>query len=274
MRQFLEPGSVSVVVTSPPYNIGARYQTYEDAKPREEYLQWIGRVAGEVQRVLEPAGSFFLNVGGTPVDPWIPWDVANRLREQFALQNVIHWVKSIAIEQRAGGEHDGVNTDFAVGHYKPITSPRFLHDCHEYIFHFSLTGAVTLDRLAIGVPYMDKTNIGRWKTADKDLRCRGNTWFIPYKTIRSRDSQRPHPATFPKQLAEMCIKLHGVTKTKLVLDPFVGLGSTAVAAQGLGLPCVGFDVDQTYLDIAKSRLTGWLEDDAALGVQLPLGEAE
>jgi site-specific DNA-methyltransferase (adenine-specific) len=72
----------------------------------------------------------------------------------------------------------------------------------------------------------------------------------------------------------MCIKLHGVTKTKLVLDPFVGLGSTAVAAQGLGLPCVGFDVDQTYLDIAKSRLTGWLEDDAALGVQLPLGEAE
>jgi len=274
IRRIVEPSSVSVVVTSPPYNIGVRYHSYEDAKPPEKYLDWIEEVAVEVKRVLEPEGSFFLNVGGRPGNPWIPWDVANRLRAHFALQNVIHWVKSIAIDKREAGTPGGQAGDIAVGHYKPITSPRFVHDCHEYIFHFTVTGSVALDRLAIGVPYQDKSNIGRWKNARRDLRCRGNTWFIPYKTIRDRSSQRPHPSTFPALLPEMCIRLHGLPKTKLVLDPFVGLGSTAVAARSLGVPSVGFDLDQYYLDVARSRLSGWIEDDSSLGYQLKLGEAD
>ncbi len=274
MRQLIEDGAVSVVVTSPPYNIGVRYRSYEDAKAPEKYLDWIEEVAIELKRVLEPEGSVFINVGGRPGDPWIAWDVANRLRKLFVLQNVIHWVKSIAIDKKEASNDSTPRADVAVGHYKPITSPRFLHDCHEYIFHFTLTGAVILDRLAIGVPYQDKSNIGRWKTAKRDLRCRGNTWFIPYKTIRDRASQRPHPSSFPAQLPEMCIKLHGVAKTKVVLDPFVGLGSTAIAARYLGVPSVGFDVDKYYLDIARSRLSGSIDDDSAVGLQLKLGEVD
>jgi hypothetical protein len=77
------------------------------------------------------------------------------------------------------------------GHYKPITSRRFVHDCHEFIFHLTKRGDVLLDRLALGVPYADKSNIARWgHTAGRDLHCRGNTWFIPYRTVLETDLTR------------------------------------------------------------------------------------
>jgi site-specific DNA-methyltransferase (adenine-specific) len=71
----------------------------------------------------------------------------------------------------------------------------------------------------------------------------------------------------------MCIKLHGAERVRRVLDPFVGLGSTAIAGQRLGLPCVGFDLDQYYLDIARRQLTAWVDEDLD-AAQLPLGVAE
>lgn len=271
MRRLLAEGSVSMVVTSPPYNIGVRYSTYTDTRPREEYLAWIEEVAQEVNRVLEPEGSFFLNVGHRPGDPWLAWDVAGGLRRHLVLQNVIHWVKSIAIEKADVGDYPGIWGDVAVGHYKPITSSRFLNDCHEYIFHFTKTGSVSLDRLAVGVPYQDKSNIGRWKAASRDRRCRGNTWFIPYETIHSRARQRPHPSTFPPKLPEMCLRLHGLARTKLVVDPFLGSGSTAVACLRLGVPCLGFDIDADYLDWARDRLQ---EEYQRLHPDAPLQKAD
>ena len=110
------------------------------------------------------------------------------------------------------------------------------------------------DRLAVGVPYQDKTNIARWKGTKRDVRCRGNTWFIPYETIQSRDKERPHPATFPVKLAEMCIKLHGLRRTKLVLDPFLGIGQSALTAQNLKKSFVGFELDPAYYNEAVRRL--------------------
>jgi site-specific DNA-methyltransferase (adenine-specific) len=140
------------------------------------------------------------------------------------------------------------------GHYQPIQSPRYLNACHEFIFHLTRTGSVRLDRLAVGVPYQDKSNVSRWKGAARDVHCRGNTWFIPYETIQSRDKERPHPATFPVKLPEMCIRLHGVSRTKRVLDPFLGLGSSAVASARLGVPFIGFDVDAGYVDESAKRV--------------------
>ena len=246
MRELLEPGSVDVVVTSPPYNLGTGYKTYDDGIPREEYLAWSEEWFAGVARVLSERGSFFLNIGGRPMDPWGPFEVVLRARKLFKLQNVIHWVKSIAIEKEDVGNYPGITGDVSVGHYKPINSGRFLNDCHEYVFHLTKTGEVPLERLAVGVPYQDKSNIARWKNTKADVRCRGNTWFIPYKTIQSRDEERPHPAAFPVKLPEMCIRLHGVKRTRLVLDPFTGIGSSAVAAARLGVVFVGFELDREY----------------------------
>jgi site-specific DNA-methyltransferase (adenine-specific) len=268
--------SVDLVVTSPPYNLGIGYGKYSDRQDRRLYLQWCREWAGEVRRVLKPNGSFFLNIGAAPSNPMLPHEIVIELRDLFVLQNAIHWIKSIAIDETRGHTgHDGphliplpegeaeakrqvrawVNAT-THGHFKPIGSRRFLNDCHEYIFHFTKTGRVEIDRLALGVPYQDKSNISRWShTRGSDLRCRGNTWFIPYETIQSREQERPHPATFPVQLAEWCTKLHGMSRVQTMLDPFLGIGNSAVAAQRCGVKkFIGFEIDETYIEEAKRRI--------------------
>jgi site-specific DNA-methyltransferase (adenine-specific) len=247
----LDSGSIDVVVTSPPYNLGIKYRSYSDDLPRSEYLAWTERWTRAVARTLRPEGSLFLNVGAKPTDPWIPLEVAQTARRHFKLQNTIHWVKSIAIDAAAVPEN---GKPVAVGHYKPINSDRFVNDCHEFIFHFSPAGRTRLDRRAVGVPYQDASNIKRWAAAGGGLRCRGNTWFIPYDTIQSRDRDRPHPASFPVKLPEQCIRLHGVSSRPTVLDPFLGLGSTGVAAIKLGLDFVGIELDPGYLQEAVARM--------------------
>ncbi|MDD5340460.1 MAG: site-specific DNA-methyltransferase [Candidatus ainarchaeum sp.] len=242
--------SIDLIITSPPYNIGKGYSTYKDDKTREEYLNWMEQVATESKRVLKDGGSFFLNVGGKPSDLAIPYDVENRFRKHYCLQNDIIWVKSIAITKEDVGKSNGLKNDFSVGHYKPINSVRYMNNCHENIFHFTKKCGVELDKLSIGVPYQDKTNIGRWgKTTDK--RDRGDLWFIPYETI---NESRPHPATFPEKLPLMCIKLHGVRKDLVVYDPFMGIGTTALACITLGVNYVGTEIDKNYLKIAEEHI--------------------
>ncbi len=247
----LPDGCVDVIVTSPPYNIGKEYKAYNDNRPRREFLTWLGSVFSECRRVLAEDGSFFLNVGGKPSDPWIPLDIAGEAREHFYLQNVIHWVKSIAIPCDSVGKACGIEQDLAVGHYKPVNSDRYLSSCQEYIFHLTRKGSTPIDKLAVGVEYQDKSNIRRWASGAGGLRDRGNTWFIPYETIQS---SRPHPTVYPDKLPEMCIRLHGVDGTKLVLDPFMGTGSTGVAAVRLGVRFIGFEIDTEYVEIAQERI--------------------
>jgi site-specific DNA-methyltransferase (adenine-specific) len=106
----------------------------------------------------------------------------------------------------------------------------------------------------VGVPYQDASNVKRWAGAEGGLRCRGNTWFIPYETIQSRDRDRPHPASFPPKVPEQCLRLHGKSRAGLVLDPFMGLGSTAIAAARLGLDFIGIEMDEQYLAEAVRRV--------------------
>lgn len=248
----LKADSVDVVMTSPPYNLGTKYHVYDDSIGREKYLRWIREWGQEVQRVLHAQGSLFLNIGGKPSQPMVPIEVAETLHDLFQVQNVIHWVKSISIDRENVGSKLKLQQDISVGHYKPINSHRFVNDCHEYIFHLTKRGDVPLDRLAVGVEYQDKSNVRRWNGSGPglDLRCRGNTWFVPYDTIQHRDSQRPHPAAFPPKIPEMCIRLHGVQRTGLVMDPFFGIGNTAVACVNLGVDFVGFEIDPEYAETA------------------------
>jgi site-specific DNA-methyltransferase (adenine-specific) len=280
----LGDASVDLVVTSPPYNLGIPYRKYSDRQDRRSYLDWCVEWAEQICRVLKSKGSFFLNIGAAPSNPMLPHEIVMTLRESFVLQNTIHWIKSIAIDdhcsRRPAGDasrsnesdvrnashpsslssgaasREAVTGVRSLGHFKPINSPRFLNDCHEYVFHFTKSGRVELNRLALGVPYQDKSNIARWShTGGKDLRCRGNTWFVPYETIQSREKERPHPATFPVQLAEWCIKLHGAARVRTMLDPFLGIGNSAVAAQRCGVPrFLGFEIDDAYLSEAQRRI--------------------
>lgn len=236
----ITPQSVDVVVTSPPYNLGVSYRSYDDQKPRDSYLRWLYDVGILIRRSLKPSGSFFLNVGSTNQEPWVMYDVAHTLRSIFVLQNHIIWVKSISVG------------DDSIGHFKPISSPRYLNQNHESIFHFTQSGDVPIDRLAVGVPFKDKVNIAR-RGHKQDKRCAGNVWLIPYETVKSKDQKFGHPAGFPVELAERCLKLHGVTNAT-VLDPFMGVGSTLIAAERLGHCGIGIEIDPHYAEMAIARL--------------------
>jgi site-specific DNA-methyltransferase (adenine-specific) len=278
---------VNVIVTSPPYNINKRYGAYHDDKERDDYLDWLFKVAKSSLEIIDDEGSFFLNIGGRPSDPMIPFYVASKFLEAgYKLQNTIHWIKSIYLYAEDIGkknmlhnqpffdriklmdddtEEDENNIHTSIGHFKPIVSDRFLSDFQEYVFHFTKTGNVKLQKRKIGVPYQDKTNIGRWKSATQDKRDRGNVWFIPYPTIQEG---RPHPAVFPVKLPYLCIKLHGVRQNMLVYDPFMGIGNTALACLKLKVNYIGTEIDSEYIKVAiddinekKKDLDSWLEAD-------------
>jgi site-specific DNA-methyltransferase (adenine-specific) len=162
--------------------------------------------------------------------------------ERFVLQNHIIWVKSVAI---AGRTH---------GHFKPINSKRYLNHTWEHLLHLTKAGETPVDRLAVGVPFQDKSNIRRFGH-EEDLRCAGNVWFVPYDTIQDRQRERgSHPATFPVELARRCLRLHGAGEGALVLDPFLGTGTTLVAARALGITGVGIESDASYAESARRRL--------------------
>ena len=237
----MTPATVDVVVTSPPYNLGIAYTGYEDSRAEADYLDWMEQVALALRRVMRPDASLFLNIAGSSTQPWMPFELIVRLRRHFRLQNHVVWVKSIATSPHG-----------AVGHNKPTGGVRFLNRNHEHVFHLTQTGDVKLDRLAVGVPFSDKSNIARRGHA-QDKRCRGDTWFIPYSTVQARSEKFNHPGTFPLDLPRWCIRLHGKPGAT-VLDPFAGAGTTLLAALEEGADAIGIEIDPAYVATARRRL--------------------
>ena len=241
MPYYIADKSVSVVVTSVPYNLGVKYNAYEDSLRFDQYLDWLDRGFAEIKRGLRDDGSFFLNVGSSRKKSWNAMRVAEVAGRYFKLQNEIVWVKSLTVKGRSHG------------HFRPLPGPRHLNHCFESVFHFTKTGNVKLDRLAIGVPYQDKSNLRRNCALD-DVRCAGDVWFIPYQTVQSNGDRGHHPATFPVELPMRCIKLSGVREGMVVLDPFVGIGTTLLACQKLGVHGIGIELSEAYCAEAKRRL--------------------
>ena len=193
----LPGGVVSVVVTSPPYNLGIAIAVIT-TRCRASTI-WNGPASGLAPSAVSWPRRIALSERRRQADRSLDGHGgrAGRQDRTCSCRTRIHWIKSIAIDREAAGAAVDLDRDLAVGHYKPINSERFVNDCHEFIFHFTPEGRTPLDRRAIGVPYQDASNIARWQTGGHNRRCRGNTWFIPYDTIQSRDKDRPHPATFP-----------------------------------------------------------------------------
>ena len=229
----VESSSVKVCVTSPPYfrkkDYETQYSTYE------QYLDYLQDVWLEVRRVLKESGLLFVNIGDSFDNQFKSHDVARAIVDLgFNLVQTVIWVK---------------------GHYTPVQGDRHMNHLFEYVFVFSKSGDYSLDRLGIGVPYKDKSNIGRWKVATKDVRCRGDVWHVNYETVQ-RHSQKLHDAIYPVELAKMCIRLANLKKSELVLDPFLGSGTTIVAADELGLNAIGYEINPQYAKIIRTKLAG------------------
>lgn len=248
----LPAASIDVIVTSPPYNLNADYGPgCNDSRSLEEYLSWMNGVFRELERVLKPYGALFLNVGWSPTYPWLSYDVAQEASTHFTLQNRIAWVKSIAL----GDEP-------CRGHIKPINSARFLNRQWEEIYHFTKSGEVRIERLAVGIPYADESNLERGtRGKNGNIRCRGDVLYAPYKTTNSNADNWHHPCPFPVELVTYCVKLHGVSPDLVLLDPFCGVGAAGVAALELGCRAILCDQNPQYIEMSRRRCGCGLETE-------------
>ena len=220
----LPDGGVDAVITSPPYNLGIRYSRYDDALPRDRYLEWTEEWALAVRRVLSEAGSLFLNVGGKPTDPWVPFDVAAVFRRHFTLQNTFHWVKSIALDPEDGRADEPLCVATTSRSRAPLRErlPRVYLPLHP---DGSSAPGSAGDRRAVST-----SNVTAGPRPARTGAAAATPGSSPTRRSQSRHRDRPHPATFPTRLPEMCLRLHGRERIRLAMDPFLGLGS------GGGLP--------------------------------------
>lgn len=276
--------SVDVIITSPPYNLNIQYGTYKDDLPRNSYLKWLHDVFDAVKHCLKDDGHFFLNVGYSNIDPWVGMDVAQVARNLFVLQNNFTWVKSIYVDGKTSGHFKPINSDrFANATWEHLF--HFTKDgtvkCdklsagvpYEWDCNTDNSGRIRGRMVKkMGFEnYRDFQNTATEKQkqeldvklAEKlantppkaTRRCRGNTWYVPYDTISSREKERgKHPATFPVGLVDQCLLFSGV-ENGIVLDPFMGSGTTAVSALKNGFEYIGFDIDPEYIEFAEHRIS-------------------
>lgn len=229
---LVRDNSIAVCVTSPPYFRKKKYEIQYSAY--QEYRDYLKQVWREVQKKLKDSGLLFVNIGNSFDNQLKSAEIARDVTDcGFNLVQTVIWVK---------------------GHHSPVQGNKHLNHLYEFVFIFSKTQDYSLNRLAIGIPYKDKSNIGRWKVAKRDLRCRGDVWHINYETVQ-RHSQKLHDAIFPKQLPEFCIKLASRTRSDTILDPFLGSGTTILAAYELGRSSVGYEVNSEYESVIRTKLS-------------------
>lgn len=216
---------VALMVTSPPYNVG---KDYDEDLSLAEYLELLKKVFDETRRVLEPGGRIAVNVANLGRKPYLALnhEVAALMRAAgFLLRGEIIWHKA----KSAGGST-------AWGSWQSAKNPT-LRDVHEYVV---VASKGSFRRRRRGRDTISKEDF---------LEATTSVWAIPPESAR----RVGHPAPFPVALPQRLIELYTFAGD-LVLDPFIGAGSTAIAARLSGRHYVGYDTDPGYLKIAEERL--------------------
>ncbi|HEV7526352.1 MAG TPA: site-specific DNA-methyltransferase [Acidimicrobiia bacterium] len=235
--------SVALVVTSPPYFAGKQY---EEELEREgvpssylEYLDMLRSVFAECARKLEPGGRIAVNVANLGRKPYrsLSADVIHILQDdlKLLLRGEVIWRKG-----------EGAAGNCAWGSFRKPANP-VVRDITERVI---IASKGRFDR-AKGGPEREVLGLPSESTIDADefMAATLDVWDIPPESAR----RVSHPAPFPVELPERLIRLYTYAND-LVLDPFMGSGSTLVAAARLDRRYVGYDLDPTYVDIARLRV--------------------
>ena len=212
---------VSLTITSPPYNIG---KDSDLDLTDDEYWKMINNVFSETYRVTESGGRLVVNVANLGRKPYIPFSkyyIEVLTEIGFIMRGEIIWQKS-----------KGANASFAWGSWLSASNP-VIRDIHEYCLVFS------------------KDSSGGKSTIQKEefMESTLSIWNISPEKAKKIG----HPAPFPIELPKKFINLYSF-KDDLILDPFIGSGTTAVASKLLQRNYVGYEINKEYIKLADKRL--------------------
>jgi len=228
--------SVHLMVTSPPYNVT---KEYDKDLTLEEYLQLLKNVFTETYRVLVHGGRACVNVANLGRKPYIPLSdhISQMMLEiGYLMRGEIIWYKGA-----------GAGVSMAWGSWQSAANP-VLRDTHEYILVFS-KGA-----------FSRKKPEGKADTISRDqfMEWTKSVWIMNPESAKKVG----HPAPFPVELPYRMIQLYTFTED-IVLDPFMGSGSTAIAALRAGRKYIGYEIVPEYISLAKDRIAfyGFREED-------------
>jgi site-specific DNA-methyltransferase (adenine-specific) len=224
----LPDNSVHLMVTSPPYNVG---KEYDKNLSLDEYRELLRNVFKEVYRVLVVGGRACVNIANLGRKPYIPlhsYIIEDMLKIGFFMRGEIIWNKA-----------SSASPSTAWGSWLSAVNPT-LRDIHEYILVFS------------------KGNNGRVNNKDKKstmtkeefMELTKSVWTFPAQQARSVG----HPAPFPIELPLRLIKLYTFSGD-VVLDPFIGSGTTAIASLMARRHYVGYDIEKEYVKLAEKRIS-------------------
>lgn len=218
--------SVHLMITSPPYNVS---KEYDEDLSLKEYLQLLKNVFEETYRVLVNGGRACINVANLGRKPYIPLsDYISKMMIEigFNMRGEILWNKAAS-----------ASPSTAWGSWQSAANP-ILRDVHEYILVFS-KGDYKREK------GKKENTIGR----DEFMEWTKSIW-----TMKAESAKRiGHPAPFPEELPYRLIQLYSF-KDDIVLDPFMGSGTTAVSAMKSGRKFVGYDVSEEYIKLAENRV--------------------
>ena len=224
-------GSIDCIVTSPPYWKGFEYEAYFNSY--KQYLDWCKLWLKECKRVLKPNGTFYLNVindSEITIRAFELMEISTR-EMMFKLHDTIIWYRY---------------------NQQPANTTRQLTNQCEYVFMLRHTSAnVELNKMGA---YEKNPHIFKTKNV-------GNVWEIPFNSGkrcvsgfgRKETKSKFGHSGFPIELPETCILL-STNEGDVVLDMFMGSGTTAVAAVNTNRHYIGFELEEKYFDIACRRL--------------------
>lgn len=227
--------SIATIITSPPYNINKKYGKYNDKVNFEEWKELINNIVRESYRILKPNGSLFINLSPIPIGkekeilplPYLAYDIIKE--HNFYLRNMITWTFNNMQNP----------TKRLSGRYENILW--CVKDLTNYTFNLD----------DIRIPYITKN----------DKRLKGgkgrnptDVWYFDrVNNMTKKKNNWNHPTIYPQDMIERIIKM-STNPGDIVLDPFLGSGTTVSAALSLDRKAVGIEIDENYYEEILGRI--------------------
>ena len=256
----ITPGSIDLAFADPPFNIGYKYDVYEDRRAADDYLEWTRQWGKALVEALKPDGTFWLAIG-----------------DDFAAELKLIFTRELGLSCRS----------WVIWYYTFGVNCKFKFSrSHTHLFHFVKNPkSFTFNAADIRVPSArqlvyadaradskgrlpDDTWILRPQDAPESFNMEEDVWYFPRVCGTFKERAGFHGCQMPEQLLARIIRVSSNPK-ETILEPFGGSGTTLIVATKLDRQFVGFELSKNYADLIQDRLKNTAVGDALSGAEDP-----